>query len=207
MNQNTYEFESKDTELETYEWDNVWWEQTNKNDVARVLYIGDSISCGTRGVATSCSNHKILFDGFGTSKALDNPFLFDSIRMFAKQQKYRNAVLFNNGLHGWHLDDEVQYAYYYEKAVKFLLEEFNDSPILIVLTTSVANEEQEIRVKRRNEIAAKIANKYRLSIVDLYSVSVEFSELRTEDGVHFNTDGCKKFAERILCDLKNINMV
>ena len=204
MSQYTYEVENKSTELETYEWDNVWWEQANKNNISRVLYIGDSISCATRRIATSCSGDKILFDGFGTSKALDNPFLFDSIRIFAKQQRYRDAVLFNNGLHGWHLDDDKQYAYYYEKTVKFLLDEFKDTPILIVLTTSVSNAEREQRVKRRNEVAAKIAEKYRLSIIDLYSISAKFSEFRSHDGVHFNADGYQKFAEQIICDLKTI---
>lgn len=204
MSQYTYEVENKSTELETYEWDNVWWEQANKNNISRVLYIGDSISCATRRIATSCSGDKILFDGFGTSKALDNPFLFDSIRIFAKQQRYRDAVLFNNGLHGWHLDDDKQYAYYYEKTVKFLLDEFKDTPIVIVLTTSVSNAEREQRVKRRNEVAAKIAEKYRLSIIDLYSISAKFSEFRIHDGVHFNADGYQKFAEQIICDLKTI---
>jgi hypothetical protein len=204
MSQYTYEVENKSTELETYEWDNVWWEQANKNNISRVLYIGDSISCATRRIATSCSGDKILFDGFGTSKALDNPFLFDSIRIFAKQQRYRDAVLFNNGLHGWHLDDDNQYAYYYEKTVKFLLDEFKDTPIVIVLTTSVSNAEREQRVKRRNEVAAKIAEKYRLSIIDLYSISAKFSEFRIHDGVHFNADGYQKFAEQIICDLKTI---
>lgn len=205
MSQYTYEVKNKSTELETYEWDNVWWEQANKNNISRVLYIGDSISCATRRIATSCSGDKILFDGFGTSKALDNPFLFDSIRIFAKQQRYRDAVLFNNGLHGWHLDDDNQYAYYYEKTVKFLLDEFKDTPIVIVLTTSVSNAEREQRVKSRNEIAVKIAAKYGLPIIDLYSISAEFAELRTDDGVHFNADGYRKFAEQIISDLKNIN--
>jgi len=204
MSQYTYEVENKSTKLETYEWDNVWWEQANKNNISRVLYIGDSISCATRKIATSCSGDKILFDGFGTSKALDNPFLFDSIRIFAQQQRYRDADLFNNGLHGWHLDDDKQYAYYYEKTVKFLLDEFKDTPIVIVLTTSVSNAEREQRVKRRNEVAAKIAEKYRLSIIDLYSISAKFSEFRIPDGVHFNADGYQKFAEQIICDLKTI---
>ena len=206
MSQFTYEFESQKTELETYEWDNVWWEQTNEKNALRVIYIGDSISCATRRPATIYSNNKILFDGFGTSKALDNPFLFDSIRIFAKQQRQRNAVLFNNGLHGWHLNDDVQYASYYEKTVKFLLEEFKDCPLLIVLTTSVANEENEKRVKKRNEIATKIAEKYGLAIVDLYSVSVENSDLRAADGVHFNADGYTKFAEKIVSELKKVNV-
>jgi hypothetical protein len=204
MSNSTYEFENKNNELETYEWDNVWWEQTNRNDVARVLYIGDSISLATRNFATIGAKDKILFDGFGTSKAVDNPFLLDSIRIFAKQQKYRNAVLFNNGLHGWHLDDDTQYLFYYEKMVKFLIDEFKDTPIFIVLTTSVTDEKIEQRVKRRNEVAVNVANKYGLPIIDLYSISAKFSELHTDDGVHFNDDCSKKFAGQIICDIKNI---
>ena len=202
MSLHTYEFENKTIELETYEWDNVWWEQTEKTNTPRVLYIGDSISCATRKLATSASEGKMLFDGFGTSKALDNPFLFDSIRIFAKQQKYRNAVLFNNGLHGWHLDDDEQYPYYYEKTVKFLLEEFHDTPIAIVLTTSVSDAQREQRVKRRNEVARRIATQYGLSVIDLYSLSVEFSEFRKADGVHFTDAGYEKFAQQIIRDLK-----
>ena len=166
-----------------------------------MLYIGDSISCATRRTATSASEDKILFDGFGTSKALDNPFFFDFVRIFAKQQKYRNAVLFNNGLHGWHLNDDVQYPYYFEEAVRFLLEEFKDTPVAIVLTTSVSDAEREQRVKRRNEAARRIADQYGLPVIDLYSVSAEFSALRKADGVHFTDAGYQKFAEQILRDV------
>ena len=201
MSQYTYEFEKVSSVLE-----NFGWEQANRNNVTRVLYIGDSISCAIRRIATASSNDKILFDGFGTSKALDNPFLFDSIRIFAKQQKYRNAILFNNGLHGWHLDDDTQYPYYYEKTVSFLLDEFKDTPIIIVLTTSVSDPEREQRVNCRNKVAANVAAKYGLPVIDLYSVSVKFSEFRTNDGVHFNDDGYVKFAEYIIGNLENINV-
>ena len=202
----TYESENNNANLETYEWDNVWWEQTGREDARRLLYIGDSISCATRRAITAASENKVLVDGFGTSKALDNPFLFDAIRLFAKQQSYRNAVLFNNGLHGWHLADDTEYACYYERAVQFLLDEFGDTPIFILLTTSVANAEREARVQRRNAITAEIAAKYRLPIVDLYAVSVEFSELRSADGVHYTAEGYAKFAEKILADLQTADV-
>ena len=86
MSDYTYEFDNRYDRLETYEWDNVWWEQANLKDATRVLYIGDSISCATRKVATKLSENRLLFDGFGTSKALDNPFFADSLRSFCKQQ-------------------------------------------------------------------------------------------------------------------------
>ena len=89
MSEFTYEAANSESRLETYEFDNVWWEHANTKGTPRVLYIGDSISCGTRRKATEVAENKIFFDGFGTSKALDNPYFADSIRMFAKQQGER----------------------------------------------------------------------------------------------------------------------
>ncbi len=201
MSQFTYEFVEQKTPLETYEWDNVWIEQTGKQDANRVLYIGDSISCGTRQIATRVSENAYLFDGFGTSKALDNPFLFDAIHLFAEQLTKIQTVIFNNGLHGWHLDDKTEYVEHYEKAIKFLLKEFDRKKIFLVLTTSVADAEREKRVNLRNEAVKKLAKKYNLPIIDLYSTAVEYALLRLDDGVHYSGEGYTKFAAKILEDI------
>ena len=87
MSNFTYAFENRSEQLEKYEWDNVWWEQADLAGATRVLYIGDSISCATRRVATAAAQNEILFDGLGTSKAVDNPYFPDTIHMFAMQQK------------------------------------------------------------------------------------------------------------------------
>ena len=202
MSQFTYQSEINGTALETYEWDNVWIEQTANLDGNRVLYIGDSISCGTRNIATSLSEGRYLFDGFGTSKALDNPFLFDSIRLFASQLTKTETVIFNNGLHGWHLNDETEYPKFYEQVIQFLLSEFEGKKIFLVLTTSVADSDREKRVKARNKAVCELAEKYSLPVIDLYSTSVEYVNFRIDDGVHYISDGYRKFAAKILEDIK-----
>ena len=198
MSQFTYETENTNSKLETYEWDNVWIEQTENKSKKRVLYIGDSISCGTRNIATKVSGEEYLFDGFGSSKALDNPFLYDSIRLFVSQLTGVETVLFNNGLHGWHLDDNTEYREFYENAIKFMLEEFDGKKIFLVLTTSVADAEREERVKARNAVALSLAEKYNLHVIDLYTASVDAVEFRLDDGVHFSGAGYHKLAEKIL---------
>lgn len=198
MSRFTYESEINGTPLETYEWDNVWIEQTANLDGKRVLYIGDSISCGTRNIATSLSEGRYLFDGFGTSKALDNPFLFDSIRLFVSQLTKTETVIFNNGLHGWHLNDETEYPEFYEKVIQFLLSEFEGKKIFLVLTTSVADSDREKRVKARNKAVCELAEKYALPVIDLYSTSVKYKNFRIDDGVHYISDGYRKFAAEIL---------
>ena len=203
MSDYTYEYDRKNTVFETYEWDNLWIERATTPEATRVLYIGDSISCGTRRIATMRTNEKILFDGFGTSKAVDNPYFIDSVKIFAAQEERRDAVLFNNGLHGWHLCDETEYAVYYEKMVRFLMESFCDTPVFLVLTTHVSNEVRDKRVVARNKIALEIAGKYNLHVIDLYSVTLENSSLLSNDGVHFVQEGYELIADTIIGEISS----
>jgi len=188
--------------LETYEWDNTWIEQSNNNTAKRVLYIGDSISCGTRTFANKLSNGEILFDGFGTSKALDNPYFFDSLSVFVKQENKRDAVIFNNGLHGWHLSEE-EYERLYEEFLDKLLNKFCDVPVMPVLTTFVTNEMYyNDRVIVRNEIVKKLATAKNLNIIDLYTVSEINKNLLCGDGVHFVDSGYEALANEVLKIIK-----
>ena len=188
---------------ESYEWDNTWIEHADKPERKRVLYIGDSISCGTRHIATNMTDCQILFDGFGTSKALDNPYFEDMLRLLAAQEGRRDAVLFNNGLHGFHLADETEYGDYYDKMVRFLVKEFQNTPIFILLTTHVADEAQNNRVLLRNQAARKVATAYDLPVIDLYAVSAAMPDQLT-DGVHFTETGYRALAKAITEALERI---
>ena len=201
MSNFTYEEKNEKNRLETYEWDNTWLERINDTDAKRVMYIGDSISCGIRRIATQKSNDEIYFDGLGTSKSIDNPYFEETIKLFEKQQGYRNAILFNNGLHGWHLEEEGEYKLYFDKIIKFLTEEFKNTPIFIVLTTFIKNDERLARVIKRNEVAKEIADKYNLPVIDLYSVSESISDKMYDDGVHFKEEGYEILAEKILSEI------
>ena len=198
----TYEFENKNVPLEDIEWDNVWWEDTNSLNVPKVLYVGDSISCATRHIATKTTNNSIVFDGFGTSKAVDNPYFLETLRLVATQQQNRKIILFNNGLHGWHLEDSSQYIDGYEKIVKFMLEEFADTPIILLLTTAVTDNARNARVIERNNAVLSLAKKYNLPVIDLYSIVNENRDLISEDGVHLITKGYELLAKEIVSVVK-----
>ncbi len=204
MSNYTYEYEKRSNAIETYEWDNVWWEHADTDGVPRVLYIGDSISCATRKIATRTANNQIFFDGFGTSKALDNPYFADSVRMFAAQQGERKAILFNNGLHGWHLDDTNEYKQAYENMIRFLLDEFRGTPLLLLLTTHVADNERDTRVCARNLVVSELAEKYNLPIIDLYAITKEHSDMLSDDGVHFKVDGYQLLAKELVEKIREV---
>lgn len=190
--------------LETYEWDNTWIEKSNETNAKSVLYIGGSISWGTRIFLNSVSGGKILFDGYGTSKALDNPHYFPSPSIFARQEKYRNAVLFNNGLHGWHINEE-DYSKLYNEFLDKLINEFSDTLIIPVLTTFVTNSDyHNDRVIERNRIVRNIADLKNLPIVDLYTASEKNRHLQSADGVHFTESGYTVLANEVLRELKGL---
>ena len=190
--------------FETYEWDNTWIEKSNETSAKRVLYIGDSISCGTREALNAISDGEILFDGFGTSKALDNPYYFPSLSLFARQESSRNAVIFNNGLHGWHLDEQ-EYSKLYNEFLDKLINEFPGTLIIPVLTTFVTNKDyHNDRVINRNIIVKELAASKNLPIIDLYTVSEPHDNLKIDDGVHFTEAGYKVLANAVLCELKKL---
>ncbi len=200
MSDYTYQFDKAGNTLETYEWDNVWWEQADRDSAPRVLYIGDSISCATRRLATAAAEDSLLFDGFGTSKAVDNPYFADSIRIFASQQRERQIILFNNGLHGWHLDDTSAYKDGYEQMIRFLLREFKDTPLMLLLTTHVASKEQDARVCVRNNVVSELAKKYNLPVIDLYTIT-NSGDFLIHDGVHLKPEGYQLLAKTIVNEI------
>ncbi|MBQ8208612.1 MAG: SGNH/GDSL hydrolase family protein [Clostridia bacterium] len=201
----TYEFKNTKLPLEQYEWDNTWVENANDAEKPRVLYIGDSISCGTRGIINRLADKDLFCDGFGTSKAVDNPFFAESVKLFAKQLGRYDLVIFNNGLHGWHLADRTEYAEYYEKLLCEFLEFFKKIPFAIVLTTDVLGDaDRSERVAVRNKIAGSIAEKYSIPVIDLYKKSLEIAELHRDDGVHFTPEGNEILADFLLCEMKKL---
>ncbi|MBQ9131580.1 MAG: hypothetical protein IJX62_03815 [Clostridia bacterium] len=197
MSDFTYEKHPTDQALETFEWDSTWLEHCEDTTTPRVLYIGDSISCGIRKAANRLADGKLLFDGVGTSKAVDNPFLLPTVQLWATQQGQRRFVLFNNGLHGWHLD-LTEYSAHYEKTVRFLTKEFPAARLLLLLTTHVADPERDREVVLRNQAVLEIAAKYGLPTLDLYALSREHRELLSPDGVHLISEGYELLAKEIL---------
>lgn len=194
----TYEFGDIKNSLEKYEWDDVWHEQTDISDKYRVFYIGDSISRGIRRRITAVSDGEILCSGYATSKGLDNPFFKDMIRMSLAGNKY-DTVLFNNGLHGWHLS-EGEYAERYDEMVDFLLNELG-LPLRIVTTTKT-NDAHAARAEARNAEALAVAKKYGVQTVDLYSASAKIFDSLRDDGIHFSDEGYDELARYIKENLK-----
>ena len=88
--------------------------------------------------------------------------------------------------------------------VRFLVSEFQDTPVFLILTTHVADPECDRRVVKRNEAVKKIADRYGLTVIDFYAPAAERPELISGDGVHFTAEGYQVLAETALQALRTV---
>ena len=204
----TYEFGERTAQLETYEWERIWWEHIDDLSKKRILIIGDSISCGYRDILNKMFKGEVYADGLGTSKAVDNPaypMLIDYMR--AQYQDY-DVIQFNNGLHGWHLSDE-EYASHYQGLLHYVKESFPEKKLIVALSTPVRKakdasvfDERNARVIERNRIASEIAKNLEAEILDLYTPLFDKPMLYREDGVHLLDEGYELLAKQCLDKIK-----
>jgi hypothetical protein len=197
--------------LERYEWCNFWWEEAEKNDKPRVLLIGDSITRAYRPIVNELIKDKAYADMLATSKAIDNPSLVREIDYILRHEGFKYKIIhFNNGLHGWHISEE-EYKKHLEAVVEHILVNCKGAKLILALTTPVTvdgkkdeiNTQLTAKVRNRNLAIEKIANRYKLEIDDLYAPMLRKSELRANDGYHYNEAGEKIQAEIVADKIKN----
>lgn len=195
----TYQTGETAVPLETYEWDRTWFEHTENTSAKRVFYIGDSISWGIRPEAQKMAGSEFLIDAFATSKALDNPFFLPTLDLLLRQGRPPALMLVNSGLHGWHLEDNVEYAEGMRQLLIALKERCPS--VAVVLTTCVSDPRRNERVKTRNAAVQKIAEELNCPILDFYSPSLNCTHT---DGVHFNGDGYRTLAETLISRVRTL---
>ena len=82
--------------------------------------------------------------------------------------------------------------------LRFLMQEFEGTPLLLLLTTCVADEERDARVRRRNRAVSALAEKYGLPVVDLYAMTDAHRNFLSADGVHLTQEGYGMLADELV---------
>ena len=182
------------SKLEKYEWDSLWWEEPENKNKRHVLYIGDSISHGTT-PKLNALDENLAVDNFATSKAVDNPCFIKALEVFAAQNPGYDTLLFNNGLHGFHLSVE-NYEKFYEEVFLKVKELFKNAKPYIILSTFTKTE-NDAAVILRNAAAVRIAEKQGIEIIDFYTLSKENAHTISSDNVHFTDEGYELLAKEI----------
>lgn len=179
---------------ERIEWADIWVTDADKDDLPRVLLVGDSITRGYFGEVEKNLDGKAHCARLTTSKCVSDPFYSDEVELLLKQYKFA-VIHFNNGLHGWGYTEEQ-----YRDGLLRLMETFKEhaagAKLIWATTTPVRNadnlqqiSERTERVKARNQIAAEIMKDRNVSTDDLYGLVEAHPEFFAGDGVHYNGKG------------------
>ncbi len=180
---------------ERIEWTDMWVTNANKNDLPRVLFVGDSIVRGYFSPTEKQLTGKANCARYTTSAFLAHQDFLDSLQVMLKRYRF-DVVHINNGLHGWGYTEE-QYQAAFPKLIKLLNDHAKEATIIWAMTTpyrqggkvNKLNEEKTARVKQRNKIAATFIKKQHYKTSDLFSLAIDHPEYHSRDGVHFSPKG------------------
>ena len=179
---------------EGIEWADIWVTHANKDDLPRVLLVGDSI---TRGYFAEVEKHlagKANCARLTTSKCVSDPSFVDEVQLLLKHYRF-SVIHFNNGLHGFVYTEE-QYRDGLVKTVDAIREQGEEAKLIWATTTPVrqGNDlkkfgERTERVRVRNKFAAEIMKKRDIPTNDLFGLVEEHPDWYSSDGTHFNAKG------------------
>lgn len=205
-------FEEKNIHrLEKIEWDDLWFQEANNEEMKRVLFVGDSITRGMRPfINEMLAEENAVADQLATSKSVDNPFFLQLLDYAVAQQPKCGIIHILLGGHGGSLEIS-EYGKHYGKIIEYVTEKYRDKKIILASFTPLREREDlskctsgNERIVKRNEIAEKTAEKYNIPFADLYNVidsAPDSEKLYTWDGVHLTDEGYKKLAEKSFSEI------
>ena len=187
---------------ERIEWADIWVTDADKNDLPRVLLVGDSITRGYFGEVEKHLAGKAYCARLTTSKCVSDPSFVDEVQLLLKHYKF-DVIHFNNGLHGWGYT-EPQYRDGLAKTVDAIRKHAGDAKLIWASTTPVRQGsdlqkfgERTERVKVRNQLATGIMKERSISTNDLFGLVEDHPDWYSSDGTHFNAKGKEAHGKQV----------
>ena len=194
---------------ESNEWITMRWideQESVAANLPRLLHIGDSIANGASALLSKKLKGKYGVDLFATSKIVcDKDFMAD-MRFMLSKHTY-DIMIFNNGLHGYPVDDKLYSEGLFDVMTE--LKTYTENLIWRNSTpcypkqTGEANPWTE-KIQIRNKLAAIEAEKLGISTINCYDALKDRPEL-VSDGVHFHTEGYEIMVD-VICKYLEENL-
>lgn len=186
---------------EQFEWIHSWSDNTNNQDLPRVLLIGDSITNGYQEIVRETLRGKCYVDYISTSYTLNSSFFFKLIVNYMNNNKY-DVIHLNQGLHGFSMSKKT----YKEKLRKIISKIPSSSKVILAESTIVNKQGNKTVDKRwgkkleeRNGAVNELVKEMNLSINHLFEVSKNIpNDLRNEDGTHYLCGGYQMLAIEVV---------
>lgn len=180
---------------ENIEWTNVWIPSAPKNDLPRVLLIGNSITQGYYPVVETSLKGKAYIARYTTSRGIIDPALFNEIKNLVAHHSF-DVIHFNNGLHGIAYSP-AQYESGLDKLVRLLKKHAKGAVLIGATSTAVlpgfkgwkSDEFNQNLILTRNEILFKVCRNHNIEVNDLYPVTASQAEWFSPDKIHYNEQG------------------
>jgi hypothetical protein len=186
---------------EDIEWAQMYRHNDPDNTKERILLIGDSIVVGHGRLVHGLLEDKYCVDFYSTSYCVSDEDFMAEYKFALSKKKYK-AIIFNNGLHGFDIDEET-YAENLKEVLEFTKTQAptvawrSSTPVRSKENLDEFNEEKNPRVIIRNEDAKKIAEELGLPILDLYTPMAENKDYFSPDAIHYLPEGQKVQAKMI----------
>ncbi len=188
---------------ERIEWTDIWVTNANKNNLPRVLFVGDSIVRGYFNATEKELKDKANCARYTTSAFLTHQDFLNGLKIILKRYQF-DVIHINNGLHGWDYSEE-QYKSGFPDLITLLNNHAKNATIIWAMTTPVRkngtinklDKDKTERVKQRNKIAAEFIEKEQYKTSDLFSLTIDHPEYHSQDGVHFSSKGKEAQAKYI----------
>ena len=176
--------ESTSRKRENIEWTITYHYNATDSVNPRVLLIGDSIShqyhVKVRNRLATCAN----ISNWASSKCVTDPDYFRELEFYLDTCDCQ-MICFNNGAHSI-ASDLAEYAYAYERTVAMIRAKLPEVKLSLVLTTP--QNPDDPKIAELNAVALRVAQRYDLAVVDLYSAMRELDAADSfTDKFHFKS--------------------
>ncbi len=177
------------------EWCQIYWYDTHKTQLPRVLLIGDSIVVGQRDTLSRNLKGVATIAAFSTSMLTGDPGYLPQLNIILNEAYPPQLIIFNNGLHGFYLDTDT-YVKDLEKILDILQERYpqakivwrNSTPYRAPGNTTKYAPNNE-KVLDRNAAASALMERRGIPQIDLYSAMDAHTEYFAQDGLHYVAEG------------------
>ncbi len=194
---------------ERIEWSDIWVVNANRDDLPRVLLVGDSITRQYFGTVEKVLEGKVNLARCTTSKFLGAPDYLPELEILLKNYRF-DVIHINNGLHGFGYT-EARYEAAFPSLLGNLKKYAPDATLIWATTTPVRekgnlsrfNEQRTARVRERNRIALRFMKANHIPVDDLYGVVAQHPEFYKTGGTHFNPKGVAALGAQVASVISN----
>ncbi len=179
-------------------------DESRDEQAPNVLLIGDSVLSGFGEGVVEGLEGSANVDYWLTPMHLKSDQILDDLSSVVSFRDY-DVIQFNIGLHGWQADrmSEEAYPEAIKAYVKTIKKSARGAKLIWATVTPVTedgvkalNKEINPVIIKKNEMAAKVMKRYKVTTNDLYSLVVDRLDLAKLDRFHWSEEGSKMMSDQ-----------